>query len=137
MRVCVMICAHDVISFGRYIGRSRSAWIMNWPIYRLVTRNVLRSTPILYGTMLEPNESQPRICCFGRAERNGGFGCPLGLGTENGNGLELSSQMLWFLSQDIFSTYAHCHSSLLCIMLKQGEYWKNHTLFVVQSCCYY
>ena len=35
------MCAHDVIRIGRYIGRSRTARIINWPIYRPVACNVL------------------------------------------------------------------------------------------------
>ena len=38
---------------------------------------------MLYGTMLEPNKSQLRICRFCRAQQNGDFGGPLGLSTEN------------------------------------------------------
>ena len=72
-----------------------------------------------HGSMLEPNKSQAHVCRFCRAEQNGVFGGPLGLGTENGNGWELSSQTLWLTSQDIvFSTYTHYHSSLSSVQLK-------------------
>ena len=59
----------------------------------------------LHGSILGPNKSQPRIYRFCRAEQNGVFRGPLGLGTENGDGWELSSQILWLAS--IFSVHTH------------------------------
>ena len=45
------------------------------------------------GSILGANKIQPRICHFCRAEQKGVFRGPLALGTENGHGWELSSQI--------------------------------------------
>ena len=71
-----------------------------------------------YGTMLGSNKSQLRICRFCSNEQNGCFWGPLGLGTENEDGWELSSQILWSTSQDIFSAHIHCNNSPPRVQLK-------------------
>ena len=85
------------------------------------------STSIPYGSMLGSNKSQPRIYRFCTAGQNGVFGGPLGLGTENGDGCELNSQILWSTSQDIiFSAHIHCHSSPSRVQLKRSRLCQSH-----------
>ena len=61
------------------------------------------------GSILGANKIQPRICHFCRAEQKGVFWGPLALGTENGHGWELSSQISQLACQFIvLSVDIHC-----------------------------
>ena len=68
------------------------------------------SSTMPQGSILGANKIQPRICHFCRAEQKGVFWGPLALGTENGHGWELSSQILQLACQVIIlSVDTHCH----------------------------
>ena len=80
--------------------------------------------------MLGSNKSQPRIYGFCTARKNGG---PQSLGTENGDGCELSSQIVWLTSQYI-NHITHCrarvHTYIYCTCCYMYMYmYALHTLY--------